>query len=240
LLAFGGAGPLHAAALARELGIERIVVPPAPGLLCALGLLVEDLRSDAVRTCVTRLDEDALERLDKLFAEMESEAAAWLDRERVPLERRTLARWLDMRYAGQNYELLVPVPDGVWPERRVAPLRERFLAAHEAAYGYAAPDEPVQIVNARLVARGHPTPPAIPTLPAARGPVSAAERGRRPVFFEAGGFVECAVYDRGRLGAGHVVSGPCVVEQFDSTTLIHPGQAGRVDDRGVLVITEGA
>ena len=100
LLAFGGAGPLHAGALARELGIRTVVVPPSPGLLCALGLLVEDLRTDMVRTCVVRLDGDALDRLDKLFAEMEAEALAWLERERVPAARRSLERWLDMRYAG--------------------------------------------------------------------------------------------------------------------------------------------
>ena len=108
LLAFGGAGPLHAAALARELGVRTVVVPPSPGLLCALGLLVEDLRVDAVRTCVSRLEADALDRLDTLFAEMESDAVAWLEREQVPAARRSLERWLDMRYLGQNYELLVP------------------------------------------------------------------------------------------------------------------------------------
>src|SRR5262249_37135267 len=130
MLAFGGAGPLHACALARELGIERVVVPPSPGLLCALGLLVEDLRADAVRTCVVPLAADALDRLEKLFAEMEAEALAWLTREHVPPERRSLERWLDLRYVGQNYELLVAVPDDVWATRRDEPLRERFRAMH--------------------------------------------------------------------------------------------------------------
>jgi N-methylhydantoinase A len=237
LLAFGGAGPLHAGALARELGIRTIVVPPSPGLLCALGLLVEDLRMDAVRTSVTRLDADALDRLDKLFAEMDAEAVAWLERERVPPARRSLERWLDMRYMGQNYELLVPVPDEVWQIRRIEPLRQRFLALHEAAYGYAASDEPIQVVNARLVARGRPDPPVLPRSPAGRGDASSAVKARRRVFFEdADGFVECPVYDRGGLGAGHVVAGPAVVEQFDSTTLIHPGQKAEVDDLGFLLI----
>jgi len=239
LLAFGGAGPLHAGALARELGIRTIVVPPSPGLLCALGLLVEDLRTDAVRTCVTRLDADTLPRLDKLFTEMEAEALAWLDRERVPPSRRSLERWLDMRYAGQNYELLVPVPHEVWPGPRVEPLRERFWAMHEAAYGYAAADEPIQIVNARLVARGRPDPPALPRSPRASSDVTAALTARRPVYFEpAGGFVECPVYERRRLGSGHVITGPAVIEQFDSTTLLHPGQRAEMDELGVVVITD--
>jgi N-methylhydantoinase A len=237
LLAFGGAGPLHAGALARELGVRTVVVPPGPGLLCALGLLVEDLRVDAVRTCVTPLHEDALERLDKLFAEMEAEAMAWLERERVPPARRSLERWLDMRYVGQNYELLVSVPDEAWQARRVEPLRERFLALHEAAYGYAAPDEPIQVVNARLVARGRPDPPVLPRSARATGDMAAAASARRRVFFEEpGNFVECPVYDRRRLGAGHVIAGPAVVEQFDSTTLIHPGQRAEVDDLGFLLI----
>jgi N-methylhydantoinase A len=237
LLAFGGAGPLHAAALARELGVRTVVVPPSPGLLCALGLLVEDLRVDAVRTCVSRLEADTLDRLDTLFAEMESEARAWLEREQVPAARRSLERWLDMRYLGQNYELLVPVPEEVWQTQRLEPLRERFLALHEAAYGYAAPDEPIQVVNARLVARGRPDPPVLPESARAVGDVAAAVTTQRRVFFEtAGDFVDCPVYDRRRLAAGHVVAGPAVVEQFDSTTLIHPGQRAEVDDLGFLLI----
>jgi N-methylhydantoinase A len=237
LLAFGGAGPLHAAALARELGIRTAVVPPAPGLLCALGLLVEDLRMDTVRTFVTRLDGDALARLSALFEEMETEAVAWLDRERVPPVRRALERWLDLRYTGQNYELLVPVPEEVWSGPRVDALRERFLAMHEAAYGYAAPDEPIQLVNARMVARGRPDPPALTPHPRAAAAIASAETGRRRVFFEsANDFVDCAIYDRAGLGAGHVVIGPAVVEQFDSTTLIHPGQRAEVDHLGFLLI----
>ncbi len=239
LLAFGGAGPLHAGALASELGIRAVVVPPSPGLLCALGLLVEDQRIDAVRTCVARLDVDALERLDKLFAEMEAEAVAWLERERVEPARRSLERWLDMRYTGQNYELLVPVPEEIWTTRRIEPLGERFFALHETAYGYAAHDEPIQVVNARLVARGRPDPPALPRRPRMTGDVSAALRARRPVLFEtAGGFAECPVYDRRRLGAGCVIAGPAVVEQFDSTTLVHPGQRAEVDDLGFLLISD--
>ena len=239
LLAFGGAGPLHAAALARELSVGTVVVPPSPGLLCALGLLVEDLRTDAVRTSVTRLDGDALPRLDKLFTEMEAEATAWLERERVPAGRRSMERWLDMRYAGQNYELLVPVPEQTWAARHVEPLRARFLTQHEATYGYAAPDEPIQVVNARLVARGRPDPPVLPRNPRVTGDTAPVPSARRPVFFEtAGDFVDCPLYDRRRLAAGHVIPGPAIVEQFDSTTLIHPGQRAVVNDLGFILITE--
>jgi N-methylhydantoinase A len=108
---------------------------------------------------------------------------------------------------------------------------------HEAAYGYAAPDEPIQIVNARLVARGRPDPPTLPRMSSAGSDVAAAVKTRCRVFFE-DDFVDCPVYDRHRLGAGHVITGPAVVEQFDSTTLVHPGQRAEVDDLGFLVITE--
>ncbi|HEV8308026.1 MAG TPA: hydantoinase/oxoprolinase family protein, partial [Methylomirabilota bacterium] len=135
LLAFGGAGPLHAGALARELGIPTILVPPGPGILCALGLLVEDLRADAVRTWVGRLDAAALGSLDRLFGELEARASRWLDRERVPAGRRQLTRWLDLRYEGQNYELLVPVPEEAWRERSVTALVREFRRVHEETYG---------------------------------------------------------------------------------------------------------
>jgi N-methylhydantoinase A len=238
LLAFGGAGPLHAGALARELGIRRVLVPPSPGLLCALGLLVEDLRTDAVRTCVAPLDADALHRLEALFAQMEAEALAWLERERVPADRRSIERWVDLRYAGQNYELLVEAPPEIWTDRRVDALRARFLALHETAYGYAAPDEPIQVVNARLVARGRPTPPAAPR-PARAAGARPTPIARRPVHVdETGEAARCPVYDRSQLRAGHRLDGPAVVEQFDSTTLVLPGQRAEVDDLGCLVITE--
>jgi N-methylhydantoinase A len=144
-----------------------------------------------------------------------------------------------MRYVGQNYELLVPVPEEVWPALQIEPLRQRFLAMHEAAYGYAAPDEPIQVVNARLVARGRPDPPALPRTPRATADICDAQTERRPVYFdEAGGFADCPIYDRRRLGAGHVLAGPAVIEQFDTTTLLHPGQRAEVDDFGALLITE--
>lgn len=239
LLPFGGAGPLHAGALARELGIPTILVPSGPGILCALGLLVEDLRADAVRTWVGRLDPDSLGPLDRIFRELEAGATEWLDRERVPSERRQLSRWLDLRYEGQNYELLVPVPDEVWREQSVAALRRQFLQAHEETYGFASEDEPIQVVNLRLVARGLPDPPELPRQKPGGPDPSRAIVGRRPVdFLDAGGTLDCPVYDRVRLAAGNRLAGPAVIEQFDSTTVLHPGQEARVDELGFLVVTE--
>ncbi|MGH7322022.1 MAG: hydantoinase/oxoprolinase family protein [Candidatus Rokuibacteriota bacterium] len=239
LFAFGGAGPLHAGALARDLGIPTILVPPGPGVLCALGLLVEDLRADAVRTWVGRLAAEALPLLERGFRELEAEAAGWLDRERMLPERRELSRWLDLRYEGQNYELLVPVPEEVWRDASVEALRRRFLRMHEETYGFAAEGEPIQVVNLRLVARGIPQAPEIPRETPGPPDPAAAFVGRRVVDFAAdGGVLDCPVYDRARLAAGHRLAGPAVIEQFDSTTLVHPGQDARVDELGFLVITD--
>ena len=241
LLAFGGAGPLHASELARELAIPTVVVPPGPGLLCALGLLVEDLRMDLVRTRVALLEPGVLAPLAAVFADLEREATGWLDRERVPRGRRSLARMLDMRYAGQNYELLVPVPEETWSggARSIEPLRRTFLESHETAYGFAAPDEPIQIVNARLVARGVPEPPEIRREKAGSPDPAEAVKGERPIWVDAErGFVEVPVYDRARLRAGHRLQGPAILDQFDSTTVMLAGQHGEVDELGCLLITE--
>jgi N-methylhydantoinase A len=237
MVAFGGAGPLHAAALARDLGVRHVLVPPAPGILCALGLLVEPLRLDAVRTRVEPLDTVSVSDLARRFDAMEADAHRWLDRESVPLECRRLLRALDMRYLGQNFELTVSAPGAVWAGDLGA-LRHAFLAEHERVYGYATEDEAIQIVNVRLTALGDPDPPDVPVLAsAARPDPDDARVAERDVHFhEAGGFVPTPIYRRERLRSGHRLAGPAVVEQMDSTTVILPGQHATVDDRANLLI----
>jgi N-methylhydantoinase A len=237
MVAFGGAGPLHAAALARDLGVRRVLVPPAPGILCALGLLVEPLRLDLVRTRMALLASLALPEIAEVFAELEAEATAGLDREAVPAARRHLARAFDMRYLGQNFELTVRAPDALWSGDREA-LRRAFIAEHERVYGYAAEDEPIQIVNVRLTALGEPDPLTLPAL--ARAPRAEpldAHVGERSAYFdEVGDFVVTPIYRRERLLAGHRLDGPAIVEQMDSTTVILPGQQALVDDNANLLI----
>jgi N-methylhydantoinase A len=237
LIPFGGAGPLHGGELARELGIPAVAVPPSPGLLCALGLLVEDLRTDAVRTHLARLEPAGLDVLAARFSEMERDVTQWLDRERVPDARRRLERWLDLRYVGQNFELLVPVPEETWRDGDCRALRRRFLETHEQVYGFAAEDEPIQVVNVRLVARGLANPPKLLRVPRGPADTSAALVGRRPVYVdEETGFAACPVYARSRLLAGQRIAGPAVIEQFDATTWLLPRQTAEVDDVGFLVI----
>ena len=237
LVAFGGAGPLHAEFLARDLGIRRVVVPPAPGILCALGLLVEPLRRDLLRTRVEPLESLTVDRIERFFEELEVEATAWLEQESVPPARRRLLRGFDMRYLGQNFELTVPAPAALGAGDLEA-LRQAFFREHERSYGYSAPDEPVQVVTFRLTALGEPDPITIPVLgPAGRPEPDATRVGERPVYFdETGGFVSTPIYRRERLRAGHRLPGPAVVEQMDSTTLIPPGQVALVDARANLVI----
>jgi N-methylhydantoinase A len=237
MVAFGGAGPLHAAALARDLGVARVLVPPAPGILCALGLLVEPLRLDLVRTRVEPLGALGVKELEATFSALEQKAQAWLDRERVPAERRRLARALDMRYVGQNFELLVEIPGEFWRGDRDA-LRRAFLREHARVYGHSAEDDAIQVVSYRLTALGQPAALTVPSLPAApSASPDAARAGERPVYFdEAGGFVATPVYRRERLLAGHALEGPAIVEQMDSTSVILPRQRGTIDAHANIII----
>jgi N-methylhydantoinase A len=240
LVAFGGAGPLHAAALARDLGIERVLVPPAPGILCALGLLVAPLRLDLVRTRVALLEATTGSELSQAFEELEQQAAAWLEREGVPPARRRLARAFDMRYAGQNFELTVQAPAAGALD--AGALRAAFLGEHERVYGYAAPDEPVQVVALRLTACGDRDLPPMPALPPAAGAdPQEARTGERPVYVEdTRDFEPTPVYRRERLRAGHRLPGPAIVEQMDSTIVILAGQEARVDARANLIVRVGS
>jgi len=233
MVAFGGAGPLHAAALARDLGVHRVLVPPAPGILCALGLLVEPLRLDLVRTRVIALDALTGSEVHGFFEEMTREAEAWLDAERVPAARRRLVRAFDMRYLGQNFELTI-----IEPSTSLAALRAAFLREHERVYGYAADDEPIQVVAFRLTALGEPEPLAPPALPPAADPApDEARAGERPVYFEElGDFTPTPIYRRERLRAGHRIAGPAIIEQMDATTVIAPGQSAVVDAQASLLI----
>lgn len=241
LLAFGGAGPLHAARLARELDIPQVIVPTAPGILCALGLLVADLRVDFSRTATLPAEAGSLPALQEIVAELERDAARWMEREGIAEERRGLRRSVDMRYAGQNYELTVDLPGGALTAATLGALLEAFDAAHEQAYGFASPGESAQLVTVRLEASGEVLKARLPELPKASGPVSMAESGRRRVWLpEADGWTETPVYDRGRLRPEHELAGPAVVEQMDSMTLLLPGQVARVDRFGNMLISEGS
>jgi N-methylhydantoinase A len=225
LVAFGGAGPVHANAIAREAQMPTVLVPPSPGIFSATGLLTTDLKRDAATTVMRPAEEADEAELEALFAELETAGAGELEAEGLTRDRVAFQRNLDVRYVGQSFELTIPAgPD----------LLARFHAQHERAYGFAAPDEPVEIVSLRLTSVGRIDKPPLRRVAAgeARPP-----RAHRPVYFaEAGDYVDCPIYDRYALAAGAAFAGPAVVEEFDSTTVLHPGFSVRVDDVGNLII----
>jgi N-methylhydantoinase A len=237
LVPFGGAGPLHAVRLARELGMRTVLVPETPGAQCAAGLLMTDIRADFLRTRIMAPEEPGVAGV---FAELETSATTWLTEENVPPERRRVERFVEMRYTGQNHELAVPVPEGVITADTVTQLTKRFAAEHERLYGYSAAEDAVQVVTFRVRAVGEVSRAELHRAPLGDADASAAVRATREVYLpESGGFTPCPVYDRSRLNPGHRVEGPAVVEQMDTTTLLLPGDVAVVDELRNLVVTVG-
>jgi N-methylhydantoinase A len=237
LVAFGGAGPLHANALARELGIPTVLVPPSPGIASAIGMLATDVRHEFVATRRVRLDGLTPEALEALFADFAREGQARLERDGVPPSERRTLRSADLRYHGQSFELPVTVPPGPLAAADVERLRAEFHAQHERAYGYAAPEDAVELVNVRLAAIGVTPKPRRAPLPEGGPSAAPALKGHRDVWFaEVGGFRPTQVLDRGKLLRGNVIEGPAIVEEPDASTLVHPGWSAVVDEHGNLVL----
>jgi N-methylhydantoinase A len=238
LVAFGGAGPLHANALARDLAIPTVLIPPSPGIASALGLLMTDIKHEFVATrrqVLTQLQPPALEAL---FADFAAQGDELLAREGVAAAQRRLLRSVDLRYAGQSHELSLAVPSGTLTSQAVAELHEQFHAAHARAYGYDAREDAVELVNVRLAALGVSPKPRLPELPRGDRDPTEALKGQRPVWFsETAGFAPCPVLDRTRLCWGNVVPGPAVIEELDATTLVHPGYQATVDQYGNILIS---
>ncbi len=240
LVAFGGAGPLHAARLARELDIPRILVPRNPGILCAMGLLLTDLRADFASTRLMTLAATALPGIAAAFDDLAARAAAWFDAEHIPPDAQRLTRTADMRYAGQNYELPIPLPEGPIGPATLDALARGFDAAHRRMYGFVAENETVQLVTLRIEAAGLVPKAAFQPRPEGPPDATAAITGRRDVWLpEAGGFIACSVYGRERLAPGHRFAGPAIVEQMDATTVIPPGLHAHVEPFGNLVVEFG-
>jgi N-methylhydantoinase A len=230
LVAFGGAGPLHAARLAAELEIGRVLVPRNPGILCAMGLLLADLRADFAVTRLMALSSAVIGEIEVIVAELRRRCEGWFAEGGIEAGARRVALSVDMRYSGQNYELAVPLPAGPVTAATIDGLAADFAATHRRLYGFVAEDEPMQLVTFRAEATG--IVPKAGTRPAGdAGPdARAAEFGRRDVWLrEERAFVSCPLYDREMLRAGNHIEGPAIVEQMDATTLIAPGATATVD-----------
>jgi N-methylhydantoinase A len=230
-LPYGGAGPTHVFLLVREVGISRVVVPPLPGALCALGCLVADLRADFVASVQRESTRLPPAELEAAFQALEARAREWVEREGLPLARRELVRSAEMRYKGQSFEISVPMPDG--PIGDLRPVLAAFHRAYEQAYGYVDRTAPVELVDLRLQVVGSVPRPAPPP-PAAAVPRALRAPGTRRVYLD-GGFVEAAVFQRGDLRPGDHFAGPAVVEQYDTTTLVPAGFRVSVDAWGNLI-----
>ncbi len=238
LVAFGGAGPLHAGRLARELEIPTILVPAIPGILCAFGLLAANLRTDFSRTLAVPADAGSLDVVNECLGDLLTMAEAWFEQEDVAAGARSVAPVADMRYAGQNYELSIALSGCSLDQSSLDAALAEFHRAHDQSYGYSAELEPVQIVTLRMEATGEVSPPELP-LVATDGTLDDALSGSRTTWLsEAGGWTTVPVYDRVRLSAGLTFAGPGIVEQMDSTTLVLPGQEVTVDRYGNLIIRE--
>lgn len=234
LVAFGGAGPVHAAQLSEELKIPEVIVPPLPGVASAMGLLVSDLKRDYVRSRFADLEKIAAREIHALFETMEAEARDELAGEGIAREKISCERSLDLRYGVQKYELTVPVGGGVLRESDRAAWRRRFEELHEQHYGTRASDQQVEIVNYRLTAKVTLPKPRVPELAFAGEDPAAALKGRRRAYFD--GWTDCPVYAYERLGCGNRLAGPAIIEQVDSTIVIQPGNRARVDRYGNVII----
>ena len=234
LVAFGGAGPLHAAKLAAELDVPNVFVPRTAGVLSALGLLITDLVHDFSGSMVRSWDEIDAATLESAFADFESEATELLSGAGYDDDHVALERAVDVRYVGQSFELTVPVPDGAVTADTLATVAEGFHEQHERRYGHASPDEPIELVTVRLRARG-----LVETLEltAASGDGTAAEAvtDRREVRFDETDY-ETPAYDWNRLPSDVSFEGPGVVEGAETTVVVHPGQRVTVDEFGTLTV----
>ncbi len=241
LVAFGGAGPMHAGRLALDLGIPTLLVPPTPGVHSALGLLMSDVKHDHVRSRLAPMRELGPDDLNALFDPLMEQAREELSEEGFPDDAIVLTPFLDLRYAGQGYELTVPCPLPPLGPDDLERAQQRFHAIHEQAHGHKAESEPVELVSVRLVSEARVPQVRLSPFEATGASAADARTGQRRIFFGRDpGFQDCPIYDRARLEPGHEFDGPAVVEQMDTTTVIHPEQRARVDAfRNLIIMSKG-
>ncbi len=234
LIAFGGAAPVQVVDLAEIVGVKEIIIPPSPGVFSAFGFLVADLAHNYVKTSYSLCSETSWDEVEKIFSVLEERGNTQLERDNVPIKDMRMIKSMDMRYIGQSHELNVPVTDIEDLEKII----NRFHRVHERYYGYSMPKEEVTIVNYRLVAMGVRPKPEIKSIDKLSDDTSLAHKGERCVHFKEEGWVRCSVYDREFLQPGNVVRGPCVVEEWDTTTIVNNGYSGNIDNYGNILLTK--
>jgi N-methylhydantoinase A len=237
LFAYGGAGPLHASMVARELRIPRVIVPRAPGHFSAFGMLLSDFRRDLVRSHFIRLDAVAMSELQGWFLELEQQGVAALKEAELGTRKLLVNRALDMRYVGQEHAVTVDMPLSAFKRADKRGIKAAFDAAHEERYGRGAPNEVAEIVSIRSTVTGVMKKPPLEKI--SRGsarPPAKARLGSRKVYFEDTGWAETALYRREELLAANVIKGPALIEEHATTSVLQPGDSLRVDQYGNLVV----
>jgi N-methylhydantoinase A len=234
LVAFGGAGPVHAALLALELKIPRVLVPASPGVHSAMGLLVSDLKRDYIQTHFAELEDLEVAEVQRRFETMENTAQHEFESQGIPPERIVHERAIDLRYSIQKYELPVPLTRDDTDAQAKARWRRAFDEVHEKHFGSRAEDQKVEVVNYRLTTKVLVPKPALIKSDLGSERSDGAVKARRRAYFD--GWHDCPIYDRTRLSAGNRLRGPAIIEQMDSTTVVHPGQEARIDGFGNIII----
>ena len=237
LVAYGGAGPLHASAVARELSIGTVIIPRAPGHFSACGMLVADLRRDFVNTWFKPLAEASFDDMEAIFKEMERQGRETVGRGQS-LTGVEVRRSADMRYVGQEHAVTVELPIELFQKQDRSGIKALFDAVHQTRYGFSVAHEKAEIVSLRSAVVGQLRKPPFEHI--AKGqqePDAAAFRGKRPVYFASTGFVDTPTYDRPALKAGNKIAGPALIEEHASTTVMHPGDQAEIDAFGDIVIT---
>jgi N-methylhydantoinase A len=235
LVAYGGAGPLHANAVARLMGSFPVIVPPAPGLLCAIGDLVADFRDEFAQTYIRILQEAEPDEVAGILDGLGARADGWLESEEIAAEDRAITYTADMRYRGQGYEIPVAIDPAQIRTGGVADLEERFNGLHEQLYGFRMPDTASEIVNLRAVGFGSVPKPELPVGEPGTDDPSVALLEEQQVWFE-GDLHPTKVFDRAKLGPQMTFAGPAIVTEFDSTTVVLPGYSATVDVNFNLLI----
>lgn len=237
MVAFGGAGPMHAAFIARELNVPRVIVPSGAGVASAVGLLVADVEFHLDQTDVMLLEPDSIDRINDIYRDLEQQGVDLVKEARETTGELVVERTADMKYKGQAHDISVELPNGEFDESDLESIRERFNQTYADTYGYSDPDEPIEGVTWKVTVRSVTDTPELHD-----SEMTAEEgdpyKGTREAYFErSDGFVECDVYDRQRLDPGMEFTGPAVVEERNSTTVVPPGDAVTVDEHGNLVIS---
>ncbi len=242
MVVYGGAGPLHASAIAREIGIRKVLIPYAPGYFSAYGMLFSDLRYDYVRSVFRRLEGLSFDEIEAIYKEMEDEGRAAISASQIRPEEIVFERAADMRYVGQEHAVTVDLPQVHFDRKDRGGIKTQFDEVHKARYGTSAPKEPADIVSLRVTVMGRMAkPPRNEVASGGEVPEAAALRAHKPVYFRsAGEYVSTPVYKRELLKSRNVIQGPALVEEHASTTVVQPGDTVVVDAFGNLQISIGS